>query len=80
MEEVSNSNTLLLNLNRLLTESSSKEPWHREVQALAVKDGILDQYARVLQDILAKIKPENKLHRIANRLMWKSVKTTSSSF
>lgn len=74
MVEVSNSNTLLLNLSTLLTESNSREPWYTEVQALAVKDGPLDQYIHALERLLKKANPESRTRRIANTLIWPLVK------
>ena len=74
MIEVSNSNTLLLKLNLRLSESSSEEPWYTEVQALAVKDGPLDQYRLALQHLLAKVEPTNTIRKLANVLMWTFIK------
>jgi hypothetical protein len=74
MVEVSNSNTLLLKLNLRLSESKSQEPWYNEVQALAVKDGPLDQYKLALQHLLAKVEPTNKVRRLANALTWNFIK------
>ena len=74
MVEISNSNTLLLKLNLRLSESSSKEPWYTEVQALTVKDGPLDQYKLALEYLLAKVKPANGMRKLANTLMWTFIK------
>ena len=77
--EVFNSNTLLLKLKDRLSESSSTEPWYTEVQALAVKDGPLDQYKLALQHLLAKVKPANRVQKLANTLMWTFVKAEVAS-
>ena len=74
MVEISNSNTLLFKLDLHLSESSSEEPWYTEVQALAVKDGPLDQYKLSLQRLLAKVRPTNRMRKLANTLVWTFVK------
>ena len=72
--EISNSNTLLLNLDLRLNESNSEDPWYVEVHALAIKDGPLDQYNQALQHLLTKVKPKNKVQKLANVLTWKFIK------
>jgi hypothetical protein len=79
MVEVSESNALLSKLNLRLSESSSKELWYAEVQALAVKDGPLDQYKLALERLLAKVKPKNKTRELANVLKWNFVKEEVAS-
>ncbi|KAF2179089.1 hypothetical protein K469DRAFT_597298 [Zopfia rhizophila CBS 207.26] len=79
MIEVSNSNTLLLKLNLRLSESSSQEPWYAEVQALAAKDGPLDQYMLALQHLLAKVGPTNKVRKLAKVLTWSFIKEEVAS-
>jgi hypothetical protein len=79
MVEVSNSNTLLLKLDLRLSESSSQEPWYAEVQALAVKDGPLDQYKLALQHLVAKIEPTNKMRKLTNILIWNFIKEEVAS-
>ena len=71
--EVSNSNTLLLRLKDRLSGSSS-EPWYAEVQALAVKDGPIDQYKLALRRLHAKVDPSNKMRKLANILTWNFIK------
>jgi len=72
--EISNSNTLLLKLQDRLSEASSQEPWYVEIQALAVKDGPLDQYKQALQHLLVKIQPKSKVRTIAKVLTWNFIK------
>jgi len=72
--EASNSNTLLLRLKRLVSESSPTELWFTQVQELARKDGPLDQYKLALEGLLAKVEPKSKLRNALNVLMWKFVK------
>jgi len=79
MVEVSNSNTLLLKLNLRLSESNSQEPWCAEVQALAIKDGPLDQYKLALRHLLAKVEPTNKMRKLVNVLMWNFIKEEVAS-
>jgi hypothetical protein len=75
----SNSNTLLLKLKNRLSESSSTEPWYAEAQALAVKNGPLDQYKLAIEHLLAKVETENKMRKLANVLMWNFVKEEVAS-
>jgi hypothetical protein len=77
--EVSNSNTLLLKLKDRLGESSSQGPWHVEVQALAVKDGTFYQYKLALQHLLTKVKPTNKIRKLANVPLWNFIKEEVAS-
>ena len=79
MVEISNSNTLVLKLDLRLSESSSEEPWYTEVQALAVKDGLLDRYKLSLQHLLAKVKLTNRMRKLANMLVWTFVKEEAAS-
>ena len=72
--EISNSNTLLLNLDLRLNESNSEDPWYVEVHALAIKDGPLDQYNQALQHLLTKVEPKHKVQKLANVLTWKFIK------
>lgn len=74
MVEVSNSNPLLLQPDLCLSESSSKEPWYTEGQALADEGGPLDQYKLVLQQLLMQTKPANGMRKLANALVWTFVK------
>lgn len=60
MIELSNLNTLLLQLKSRLNESNSHEPWYAKAQTLNVKDGPLDQYKLALEHLLAKVGPTNK--------------------
>jgi hypothetical protein len=77
--EVCNSNTLLLKLRDRLSESNSTEPWHTEVQALADKDGPLDQYKSTLQRLRAKVESTNKMRKLANILTWNFIKEEVTS-
>jgi len=70
--EISNSNTLLLKLDLWLSESNSEDP--RYVEALATKDGPLDQYKQALQHLLTKVEPKNKVQKLANVLTWNFIK------
>ena len=79
MVEVSNLYTLLLKLDLRLSESNAKDPWYIEVRSLAVKDGPLDQYQQALQHLFAKVKPANGIRRLANTLMWTSIKEDVAS-
>jgi hypothetical protein len=77
--EVSNSNTLLLKLRDRLSESSSTELWYTEVQALAAKDGPLDQYELALQCLRAKVESTNKMRKLAHVLTWNFIKEEVAS-
>ena len=76
--EVSCLITLLLKLKDL-SESGSTEPWNTAVHALTVKDGPLDQYKLALEQLLAKVGPENRVRKLANVLMWNFVKEEVAS-
>jgi hypothetical protein len=76
--EVSSSITLLLKLKDL-SESGSTEPWYTAVEALAVKDGPLDQYKLALEHLIAKVGPKNGVRKLANVLMWNFVKEEVAS-
>ena len=77
--DISNSNTLLLKLNSRLSETRSKEPWYTEVQALAVKNGPLDQYKLALQHLLTKVRPVGGMRKLTNTLMWTFIKEEVAS-
>jgi predicted ribosomally synthesized peptide with SipW-like signal peptide len=72
--EISNSNTLLLSLNQIVSASTSTEPWSIKVQALAKKDGPLDQYRLALEGLLVKVEPKSKLRKTIKILLWSLVK------
>jgi hypothetical protein len=72
--EISSSNILLLKLEERVANSSPTEPWYTEVQALAGKDGPLDQYRLALEHLCAKLEPKNKIRKLANILTWNFVK------
>lgn len=74
MIDISNSNTLLLRLNLRLSEATSSEPWYREVETLAAKDGLLDQYRLALQRLQDKVNPTKAAKRLSTKLLWTSVK------
>jgi hypothetical protein len=76
--EVSNSITLLLKLKDL-SESSPTDPWSAEVQAFAVKDGPLDQYKLVLENLIAKVKPQTGVRKAVNVLLWSFLKEEVTS-
>jgi len=71
MAEISNANTLLLQLDLHMNESNS---WNEMVQSLAVKDGILDQYKAALQDLVVKVESKSKAQNVMNALQWTFVK------
>jgi len=72
--EISNSNTLLLELDLHLSESSSQEPWYANVQVLAAEDGPLNQYKQSLLHLLTKVEAKSKVRKLANALMWNFIK------
>ena len=79
MIELSNLNTLLLQLKSHLNESKSHEPWYAKAQTLTVKDGPLDQYKLALEHLLAKVEPTNKVKELARILMWTFIKNEVAS-
>jgi hypothetical protein len=73
-KEASSFNTLLISLDDFLSASTSTEPWFNKVQALADKDGPLDQYRLALESLLAKVEPKGKVRKTLNVLLWIKVK------
>ena len=71
MVEISNANTLLLQLDLHMNESNS---WNAMVQSLTVKNGALDQYKAALQDLVVKVESKSKARNVMNSLKWTFVK------
>jgi len=72
--EVSHSTIFLLKLKDRVSESSFTDSWFTEVQALARKDGPLDQYKLALEELVAKVAPKAKVQKLATVLMWNFIK------
>ncbi|KAI9767963.1 MAG: hypothetical protein M1840_005275 [Geoglossum simile] len=53
--EASNLYNLLIMLRYRLEEGTSNEPWNTAVQAIGVKDGPLDQYKLMVEQLHTKI-------------------------
>ncbi|KAH8696897.1 ankyrin repeat domain-containing protein [Phaeosphaeriaceae sp. PMI808] len=66
--EASNIHNLLTNLRFRLEEGHAHQPWFNAVQALAVKNGPLDQFKQALESLQAKMTDGG---RLKNALIWK---------
>ncbi|KAF2827744.1 ankyrin [Ophiobolus disseminans] len=66
--EASNIHNLLTNLRFRLEEGHAHQPWFNEVQALAVKNGPLDQFKQALETLHTKMTDGG---RLKNALIWK---------
>ncbi|KAI9766598.1 MAG: hypothetical protein M1840_006409 [Geoglossum simile] len=72
--EASNLYNLLTALRYRLEEGTSNEPWNTAVRALGVKNGPLDQYKLMLEQLQTKIKREAGMNRVGYCLLWKFIK------
>jgi hypothetical protein len=69
--EASNLHNLLTNLRFRLEERHGHQPWFNAVQALAVKNGPLDQFKEALETLRAKITDHGRLKKVREALTWK---------
>jgi hypothetical protein len=69
--EVSNLTSLLLNLRFNLEEGNANTPWHTAVQALAFKNGPLEQFKQALETLQTKMTDGGRLKKAGDILMWK---------
>jgi hypothetical protein len=77
--EVSNLYSLLLNLKFNLEEGDANTPWHTAVQALAFKNGPLEQFKQALETLQSKIRDGGRLKKAGDILMWKFKKEEMDS-
>ena len=69
--EIKNLNILLLKLSLRLDEDDAESRWYTEVQALADKDGPLDQFKQDLELLERKTTEKNRLKKLGEALVWK---------
>lgn len=69
--EASNLHSLLVNLRFRLEEEDASQPWYTAVEALAAKDGPLDQFQQALETLEAKITDGGRLTKAGEMLIWK---------
>jgi hypothetical protein len=69
--EASNLYNLLTKLRFLLEEGHGYQPWFSAVQALAVKNGPLDQFKQALEILQAKMTDGGPLKKAREALLWK---------
>lgn len=69
--EASNLNNILTKLRYRLEEGSSNQPWYTTVRTLAVTNGPLDQYKRMLESLLSGMTEGGRLKKAGNALVWK---------
>lgn len=76
--EVSNLNSLLINL-RFRLEESSNEPWYTAVRDLDVTNGPLDQVKQALEQLKTKMIGPGTLKKLGQALVWKFSKQEVTS-
>lgn len=69
--ELSNLYSLLLQLRFRLEEGVSNQPWYTAVRALAVEDGLLDQYKQALELLQSRMTEGSSLKKLGHALVWK---------
>jgi hypothetical protein len=69
--EASNLHNLLTNLRFRLEQGHGHQPWFSAVQALAVKNGPLDQFKQALETLRAKMTDGGQLKKAREALLWK---------
>jgi hypothetical protein len=72
--EASNLYTLLTNLRFRVEGARSDGAWFTHVRALAVRNGPLDQFKDVLENIVEHISPSRKRDRALSALVWRFTK------
>jgi len=68
--EVSNLQSLLLNLRFHLEEGRANTSWHTAVRALAVENGPLDQFKQALETLQSKMTDRSRLKKAGDILTW----------
>jgi hypothetical protein len=71
--------SLLFTLRFQLEEKDSEKPWYTTVQALALKDGPLDQFKQALELLQTKMTEGGRLKKAGEALVWKLVKSEIAS-
>ncbi|KAF2856939.1 hypothetical protein T440DRAFT_438129 [Plenodomus tracheiphilus IPT5] len=69
--EASNLHKLLTDLRFQLEEGHGHQSWFSAVQALAVKNGPLDQFKQALETLQAKMTDGGQLKKVKEALIWK---------
>ncbi|KAI9684579.1 MAG: hypothetical protein M1822_005667 [Bathelium mastoideum] len=69
--EVSNTQNLLLNLQRRVKEGQSGETWFNEINKLKDSDGPLSQYKQALEELRSRLQAQDGFQRVKRRLLWK---------
>lgn len=77
--EASNLHNLLTKLRYHLEGGRSNEPWYAAVQALAVRNGPLDQYKHALEQLLLKVSSGSGIKKMGSTLLWKFEKEEVTS-
>ncbi|KAF1955604.1 hypothetical protein CC80DRAFT_549295 [Byssothecium circinans] len=77
--EASNLHSLLLSLRFRLEEGGSSQPWYTAVRALAVENGLLDQFKQDLEMLQTKITDGGRLRKAGEALTWKFKKEEIAS-
>ncbi|KAI9155090.1 ankyrin repeat domain containing protein [Paramyrothecium foliicola] len=69
--DAAHTHALLLTLRFRLEEGGFSQPWYEAVQALAVKNGPLDQFKQVLESLQANMTDKGRLRKAGDALVWK---------
>ena len=77
--EVSNLQSLLINLRYRLEQEYIGDPWCTAVRALNIENGPLDQYKQCLEQLLSKVDIQSGAQKVKRRLLWKFSKAEVSS-
>ena len=78
--EVSNLQSLLLNLRFRLEGGDTSQEWYNAVRELAVEKGPLDQFKEVLETLQAKMIGGGRLIKAGEALVWKFKKEEIVSY
>jgi hypothetical protein len=77
--EVSNLQSLLINLLYQLNQGQIGDRWYTAVRALNVENGPLDQYKQALEQLRSKVEIQDGVQKVKRRLLWKFSKEEVTS-
>lgn len=77
--EISNLQTLLLNLKFHVEMENVNTPWHTAVRALTIENGPLDQFQQCLETLQSGMTDRGRLKKATDILMWKFKKAEVTS-
>jgi len=77
--EVSNLQSLLINLLYHLNQEKTGHAWYTAVRALNVENGPLNQYKQALEQLRSRVEIQDGIQKIKGRLLWKFTKEEVAS-